>query len=100
MKNDIIKIIGGGIKCDNKKCDYADETVEIKDYKNWLNKPCPKCGSNLLTQADYNNVQELIKLATFINKNEEIHESTEKESTITFHMDGSGEVEIEVNELE
>jgi hypothetical protein len=40
-----------GIKCDN--CDYADMEVPFSDYTNWINKPCPKCGENLLTQQDY-----------------------------------------------
>jgi len=40
-----------GIKCDH--CDFKDETVEFKDYGLWLNKPCPKCGENLLTREDY-----------------------------------------------
>lgn len=42
-----------GIKCDNPQCDFKDHTVRIEDYKQWLNWPCPKCGANLLTQADY-----------------------------------------------
>lgn len=42
-----------GIKCDNEQCDYRDDSVEFKDYPNWLNKACPKCGQNLLTQEEY-----------------------------------------------
>lgn len=68
MKNDMVRYIGGGIKCDNPECCYADETVKVEDYKDWLNKPCPECGSNLLTQADYDNVQMLIKVAKLLNK--------------------------------
>ena len=42
-----------GIKCDNPKCDYIDATVKFEEYPEWVNKACPKCGENLLTQEDY-----------------------------------------------
>ena len=49
--NEIVKIKQiGGIKCDNPSCDFRDESIPVEDYKNWLNKPCPICGSNLLTK--------------------------------------------------
>jgi hypothetical protein len=44
------------IICDNTECDYKDDNVKVKDYKKWLNRPCPKCSQNLLTQYDYNNL--------------------------------------------
>jgi hypothetical protein len=40
-----------GIKCDH--CDWKDMSVQIEDYKDWLNHLCPHCGHNLLTQHDY-----------------------------------------------
>lgn len=68
-----------------------------------MNKPCPKCGSNLLTQADYDNVQMLIGLADIINENYVVDEEVQsklgnKHSTITFHMDGSGKMNVEIND--
>lgn len=42
-----------GIKCDNPKCDYKDESVTYEQYPEYINKPCPTCGENLLTQEDY-----------------------------------------------
>lgn len=62
-----LKINVGGIKCDNKECDFKDMTVLFKDYDKWLNKPCPKCGSNLLTQQDYDAVKELIDIVEIVN---------------------------------
>lgn len=46
-----LELIISGIKCD--VCSYRDNTVEFMDYPKWLNKPCPECQSNLLTQKDY-----------------------------------------------
>lgn len=54
-----------GIKCD--ACDYKDMTVPREDYPHWLNKPCPKCGANLLTEADFNTLKRLEKVTNFMN---------------------------------
>lgn len=40
-------VIVKGIKCDNPECDFKDMSVNFEDYKNWVNRPCPKCGTNL-----------------------------------------------------
>ena len=104
MNDNIINFIGGGIKCDNPECDFVNQEVKIEDYKDWLNKPCPKCGSNLLTQADYDNVQMLLNLVDIINENKDIFPDTEdmqnnsdEISTITFNMNGTGKMDIEIN---
>lgn len=92
-----VGVCGGGIKCDNPECDFADANVEIEDYINWLNKPCPICGSNLLTQQDYDNVHKILEAVNFVNENFEIVESEDKENTLSFHMNGSGEVVAELD---
>ena len=104
MNDNIINFIGGGIKCDNPECDFVNQEVKIEDYKDWLNKPCPKCGSNLLTQADYDNVQMLLNLVDIINENKDIFPDTEdmqnnsdEMSTVTFNMNGTGSMDVEIN---
>ena len=49
-----------GIGCDNKFCDFVNSNVTVKGLNNWLNKPCPKCGENLLTEEDYNRSQKML----------------------------------------
>lgn len=94
-----------GIKCDNNKCDYRDDSVKVEDYDKWLNKPCPKCSSNLLTEADYNNVQMLLQTAQMINsmtpeqlealtKNIDNHQT----SQMNIEMDGTGKMKINLKE--
>lgn len=99
-----MKFIGGGIKCDNPECDFADETIKVEDYIDWLNKPCPKCGSNLLTKEDYDNVYMLLSLVDIVNEKysltEEMQNNSDKAATITFNMNGTGKMDIEINEAE
>lgn len=57
-----------GIKCDNPSCDFIDMSVEFEDYENWLNKPCPKCGSSLLTDHDYFITKALFAVTNVVNK--------------------------------
>lgn len=55
--------------CDNPQCDYTTETrftpQEATDY---INKPCPKCGKNLLTFDDFINWVMLINRVRRVNK--------------------------------
>ena len=39
------------LKCDRKGCDHTQEVTDITEEL--VGTPCPKCGDNLLTEADY-----------------------------------------------
>ena len=39
------------VKCDN--CDWFTNDVNIIEITDWINKLCPKCNENLLTEEDY-----------------------------------------------
>lgn len=52
-----------GIKCDTSHCNYRDDNVKFEDYPKWINKPCPVCGGNLLTQSDYDTCVTMYKVA-------------------------------------
>ena len=67
-----ITYTGGGIKCDAEDCDYTDDTANHTNYHEWLNKPCPCCGSNLLTQEDYDAVKAIHELIDYINSNQSL----------------------------
>jgi len=87
---DQLKINVGGIKCDNKECDFNDMSVKFEEYTEWLNKPCPKCGSNLLTQQDYDAIKTMIDIVGIVN--EVVPEVKEDEQlykmSVDFHGDG------------
>lgn len=59
------------IICDNKDCDYeilnetGDPNIDIKSY---INKPCPKCGDNLLTEKDYLDSIRILSIINWVNR--------------------------------
>jgi phage FluMu protein Com len=63
-----IEKVGGGLKCDNPKCDWINETIPDEEFENWLNKPCPKCGENVLTDEDFKFAKALDSSIDFINQ--------------------------------
>jgi ssDNA-binding Zn-finger/Zn-ribbon topoisomerase 1 len=89
-----------GIKCDNKSCDYRNENVDFEEYENWLNKPCPKCGANLLTQKDLDNTKALANLTNIINailpKSEA--EGDGEKIILNVEMDGTGNMNFKLKE--
>jgi len=56
--NRIFKAEAMGIKCDECFWQKSEET----DIGSWLNKPCPNCGANVLTDEDWKFAQFIIKI--------------------------------------
>lgn len=59
-----------GVKCDN--CDWSDMSFTWDDLdtieKEWVNKPCPECGENLLTQDDFDEVKNMTNATNQANQ--------------------------------
>jgi hypothetical protein len=59
------------VKCDNPRCGFKvineskDPNAESKEF---INKDCPDCGENLLTQEDYDRFERLMRKINWINK--------------------------------
>lgn len=62
-----VQIKSSGLKCDNSKCDWRDDTISTETYSQWINKPCPKCGDNLLTLEDFQRSETLLAAAHLMN---------------------------------
>lgn len=62
-----IEFTQSGIKCDNPECNWRDDNVKAEDYKDWIDKPCPNCEANLLTQEDYESGLKFEAAVDFIN---------------------------------
>ena len=86
----------GGIKCDN--CDYRNDDVKVEDYNQWLNKPCPKCEANLLTQADYDNVQKMLSLVDILNGIYAPTKEDEELVKVSVEMDGTGKMDFKLKD--
>ena len=111
-KVEVIKSNISGIKCDNPECSYRDNEVKYEDYINWVNKPCPECGSNLLTESDYHVVLKMVKAVNFINrlvtmvtpsflrKRVKPLEEMDKLTRVTVDLNGTGKATVEIHEPE
>jgi len=80
-----------GLRCDADGCDYEDMNINVEEYEQYVNAPCPECGANLLTEADY----ELVKVITgvvdtFNKKFPPPHDPNDPIARFTINMDGSG----------
>mgnify|MGYP000418363436 CR=1 FL=1 len=83
-----------GIKCDSLECDYRDDSVTFENYDDWLNKPCPKCGANLLTEVDLNAVKMMMAAADWINSLGIPRGDESEEITIPIEFNGTGQINI------
>lgn len=91
-----VKMHIGGIKCDNPNCDFVDMSVKFENYDKWLNKPCPKCGENLLTEEDYENTKFIINTVNLMNSI--FPPSTDEEDLVkaSIEMNGTGEMNFKI----
>jgi DNA-directed RNA polymerase subunit M/transcription elongation factor TFIIS len=76
------------IECDN--CDYVIPSKNpkiLEDGKEYINKPCPECGENLLTQKDYDEFNIVLDRLKHISENipSEIENNTEVVASIKVH---------------
>lgn len=92
-----VEIQGGGIKCDNPNCDYIKEDVNISEYELWLNKPCPKCGENLLTKEDYDKVQLMLMIVEMANNMDYVSDPDEPKATMSVDIHNE---KIEITDIE
>jgi hypothetical protein len=94
--NNIMTLNISGIKCDH--CDYSDMEVEAVDYPDWLNRPCPECGENLLTEADYQTVLYMTEVARIMNGLSVDAPAEEKQEKgnlkVTFDLNGTGKATL------
>ena len=85
-KRNIIEIdeLENGIVCDNEVCDYVIPKSEmILPLESYVNKPCPKCGENLLTEKDYKlsiNFKKIVNIINFLFSWMTIFKSPEKDN--------------------
>lgn len=88
-----------GIKCDTDWCGWRDDNAKVEDYQSWLNKPCPKCGQNLLTEKDFTAVLNAMLAVRKINRwsNKWLPEFllrilTSKKNLHEYELDGNGKL--------
>ena len=94
----------GYVKCDAKGCDYKTTDVCNDTLAAFLNKPCPDCGENLLTEEDFQNFKSQLQLQDLMNSvidnvapmtSDEI-ETGERHTIATIEGDGKGGLTIDL----
>lgn len=86
-----------GIKCDKDGCGYRDDSVVSSDFEKYIDSPCPRCSSSLLTLKDYQSFKKIekimnsrvIKLINWIS-----YKMGAKSRTYSVDMNGTGSVSI------
>jgi len=93
-----------GIKCVSDGCGYIELLEENEPLKSHLNKPCPNCSSNLLTQEDYDTMKKAKKLLFYFNlltlpfwlysniKTYFTKKEAKEVAVVSFNMNGSGDL--------
>lgn len=90
MAKDAVKTIIHGIKCDNPDCNFKDMAVKFEDYEEYVNKPCPLCGENLLTQQDYDKCRLVMSITNLANKIFKMPDDYDGSEDVIAHMDFEG----------
>ena len=83
-----------GLKCDAPDCDYRDDDIRVEEYESYLGKPCPKCGANLLTEADLAAVKAIMSAVDWLNKVVPPGPDDSPVARIKVSFDGSGIPEV------
>lgn len=58
----------GQLHCDNASCGHVLPPGAVTWGEHLIGYPCPKCGSDMLTQADYLASERISAIVTWINK--------------------------------
>lgn len=55
-----------GLKCDY--CSWRDDSIPYSDYPAHIGKPCPECGTDLLTKEEFDACEQMIRRVERIEK--------------------------------
>lgn len=58
----------GQLHCDNPKCGHTLPEGAVTWGEHLIGYPCPECGSDMLTRADYTASERFIAAVAWINK--------------------------------
>lgn len=66
-KKQHLEMIDLSLICNRKLCKFEIGGIRYKDIAKWLNKPCPKCGDNLLTMKDFDRMVYVKQIQNLVN---------------------------------
>lgn len=68
MEQKPIQVQANGLVCDNPNCDYEKRDIAMQDYGAWIGALCPDCGEPLLTQEQYDLMQDVLSIVNTVNE--------------------------------
>jgi|SRR5210317_1166800 hypothetical protein len=68
MEQKPIQVQANGLVCDNENCDYRKDDIAMQDYGAWIGALCPDCGEPLLTQQQYDLMQDVLHIVNSLNE--------------------------------
>ena len=71
-----------GLKCDSAKCSYVNPHVKREDFPLYLGKPCPQCGTPLLTKSSLRMLEILESLELVLPEGLKLKASFESETVL------------------
>lgn len=92
MSQPQVQIIIRGLKCDAAGCNFFDASAAPDERS--LNRPCPLCGANLLTESDLAAVRLLQYAGHMLNVELGPSEIPGLPIEIPIRMDGTGTIEF------
>ncbi len=68
MKEKFMNAHISGLKCDNPNCNWADPSIQLNEYPDWVGRGCPLCGEVVLTNEAWQTVQKIICIENAVNR--------------------------------
>lgn len=68
MRQPVMEGTAHGLRCDAPGCGWKDMRITREEYPEYRNAPCPDCGENILTDADYKALLRIEAVVRFVNR--------------------------------
>jgi len=87
-----------GLKCD--KCDWVDESISLDDLENWVDKPCPECGANVLTSEQLAHLNMILEVADIVNSLDIPKDPNDEEAEMDLLIDSSANIKLNIKNID
>ena len=72
------------LKCDQNECSHVETHEKLTDEM--VNKACPSCGSNLLTQDDWKQYSAIRNLMSLVDNTIKSKQAEDEQAFVSLHV--------------